>query len=131
MPRVGTASTEAEPFFLFCPRVRQCTSKIADSCVCGRFSVGDRVRPDPRRPPPNQGKDLWFFYAGVERKSQGLVALARIRSIQAEEGRTSLSIICWAQRMDRCNSSAVTEPAELVSGSVPVASLRNSTAKPR
>ena len=56
--------------FQFCPRVRQRTSKIADSCVCGRFSVGDRVWPDPRRPPPNQGKDLLVLLCW-RRASQG------------------------------------------------------------
>ena len=37
--------------FLFLLAVACLVRKTADSCVCGRFSVGDRVRPDPRRPP--------------------------------------------------------------------------------
>ena len=86
MQRVGAASTEAKPFFQFCPRVRQCTSKIADSCVCERFSVGDRVWPDPRRPPPNQAKDLWFFYAGVERLRDPWRRLGFGRSRTRREG---------------------------------------------
>lgn len=45
--------------------------------------------------------------------------------------RTSLSNICCAHKIARCNSSAVTFPAELSRGKVPVASLRNSTPNPR
>jgi hypothetical protein len=52
-------------------------------------------------------------------------------AIHSDDGSTSLRSICWAQRIERCSSSAVTSPAELESGSVPVASLRNSTLNPR
>ncbi len=53
------------------------------------------------------------------------------RRIHSDDGNTSLKSICWAHRIDRCSSSAVTWPAELERGRVPVASLRNSTLNPR
>jgi hypothetical protein len=56
---------------------------------------------------------------------------AQSRRIHSDDGNTSLRSICWAQRIDRCSSSAVTWPAELERGRVPVASLRNSTLNPR
>src|SRR5262249_45683035 len=60
-----------------------------------------------------------------------LPALPQSRSSHFDDGSTSLSSICWAQRMDRCSSSAVTDPAAFSRDNVPVASLRNSTLNPR
>jgi hypothetical protein len=87
--------------------------------LCGRCGLRHQNQPSYSIKVVRSGRCL-NFVTGFHR-----------RRIHSDDGNTSLRSICWAQRIDRCSSSAVTWPAELERGRVPVASLRNSTLNPR